>query len=814
MNQKTTIILLVLVLAAAGFVLCYQQGWLGLGDKVEAPSRVGQKLIASPPSSLDVERIELIRPDQPRLVLAQSDARWKIAEPIQADARGSKVDTLIDLLRDMDIAAVYPIGDKQTPEPSLTGLDKPLAELVVKAEVSTSLPWALTPAAGLMGRGGSDGHAPTIKVPATFHVRFGKTVPASDSRFVALGSDDKNVYAVTGLAMDGLRLAAADLRSTDVWNLDRSRIEKVSIVRRAESSLVDAPRPLVLTRGAAAHWAIAEPVQWAADSTKVDALLDALSGLKAASWDDSGRTVDPQNASVTLTVVQSGKPENSAATTQPAVGPSETLTLCLGGPGADGTLAAVQGAGQVFTIPDAKVKDLALELKDVRETKLTALGKNDVEQVSAVSPGPGADARPVRTDLVRLKSDRWQMTEPIKSDADKDKVEEWLGKLLGVQADSFRDQPDAVALAAMNDPQLTVTLTGADKAALKIAFSKPVGATGSTCYVRVGDSPALAVVESSKIKDALIDPMTLADRTVWTLDEDRVMRFARPDRTVERMADDWQRWQLVGPVKMAAEDSAVRGLLDKLVTLTAAQRTLLTPAQVGLDKPLTRITVVERIPPEPATQPATTAPDAPPAQPEGKPTFVERTLELARQDGKIYAWQVGQPVVWELDPAILDDVNAEWARRTLTDSAPAADAQKVELASPAGKVELAKVGQEWKLAGDPNVKIDARKVEEIVENIARLQVQSYAAFGLPASADLGKYAGLDNPATRLRITYAGDKPKTLELIASDKGVDGNVYVLLRRTPADASESANVALIAPGELKDKIQQDWKFFQKSE
>lgn len=790
MNQKTTIVLLVLCLLVVGYVLCYQMNWLGLGKSDESASRLGKPLIEDPPANAKVTRIELRQDGRETIVAERRGEQWILTQPVEVRANFGPVDGLITALKDLKIAAVHREGDDERPSKEVAGFDRPRAVLIVEGT-------RIKPKEEKDKKDAKEGEAKKEgeeeKEPEEEAVHYELTVgsrdPLSDKVYVRLAGD-KTIYAVTPDPMDKLNVKLADLRTRDFWEIQSARIDQIV--------LDTAKGKLTLARDDNT-WRVAEPIQSAANQTAANDLANDLANLQVAEWRDDqagGEGFGLSKPSATVEVRTIEKPAEPATTqperpAQPAVYKTYKLELGLSFGGK--TFARLADGKAVFTLDTSNVDDLKKGLDELREKKLTTVSRYNVVSVEIA-------AGDMTTRLIKDANSEWRILAPVEAKADESAVNKWLDAVLAVQADSFEDTPGAIALSALETPRMTVTLgTGKDEPPVVLQVGQP-SATGAMSYLRNKKWPAVLVVRSSDLKDVLIDTMTLAGKDVWELKADRIKRVARSGqggaRTIERVADDWPTWQLVAPVTMGADKDASQNLIDKLTGLKAVKRTLHKAGDFNLNKPALALTLTVIEYKEAKQDPAATQP----AEPEKVETT--RTLVLVEKDGQFFGQVDGKGPFYEFETALLMDLSAEWARRSLVekDKLAADKAVALELTSSLGSVSLNKVGDDWKLTSDPAVRIDESKVKELVEALGDLQVVRYVDFD---AKDLAKY-GLDKPATRVKVTMPGGK--LIELLASEKGEEGSSYVTTAGDP-------KVGLILPADLV-KVQKDWKNFQKGE
>ncbi|MDD4891484.1 MAG: DUF4340 domain-containing protein, partial [Phycisphaerae bacterium] len=463
--------------------------------------------------------------------------------------------------------------------------------------------------------------------------------------------------------------------------------------------------------------------------------------------------------------------------------------------------ARVQGREEVCKVSKSTVDKIDLPLDDLRDKHVAAITASDVARL--VITGTDGNA-----ELIKDSNQAWRMISPVAGPADGDAVSKLIEKITGLTAQSFDDDPTAAVRQSIESPRMKVILErGKDKPALTVVIGQ-ASALGATAYLKNGDGPSIALVAAADVKDVLVQPISLANRAVWTIDQTSVRRIVRAgkagDRTVEKVGNDWL---VTDPIRMEAQADSMTNLLSKFAALKATQQTLLKPAEVGLDKPAVKLTFtyMEKIAP-----PATTQPTSQPA-PAPKEVEKEHSIALVQKDAIVYAQANNSGPVYQLDSSLVEEANRELAKRTLVGSLEADKADSLTLETSAGKVDLNKTRDDWTLRQDPTIKIDPVKVQEAINSLAGLTVTRYVDFDCAAPA---KY-GLDQAKTKVVVGWPGAATtapdsaapagKKVTFLVSDKGEEGSFYAMV-------AGDKKVGLVNPAELI-KVQKDWKFFEKS-
>src|SRR5687767_7696556 len=111
MNFKTTLILLVLLLGLGAYIF-----FSGKGDstamKTETKETGERKLFEV--KAEDITKVAVAPASGNRLVLQKDGAKWRIAEPVSAEAESFEVDNLTRTIADLKAHGVADAGDAAT----------------------------------------------------------------------------------------------------------------------------------------------------------------------------------------------------------------------------------------------------------------------------------------------------------------------------------------------------------------------------------------------------------------------------------------------------------------------------------------------------------------------------------------------------------------------------------------------------------------------------------------------------------------------------------------------------------------------------
>src|SRR5205823_3588682 len=129
--------------------------------------------------------------------------------------------------------------------------------------------------------------------------------------------------------------------------------------------------------------------------------------------------------------------------------------------------------------------------------------------------------------------------------------------------------------------------------AIEVGKTTPVG---FSAYFKTSDKPAVMLTSSAFPSGMKKKPDDLRDRELMTFKVDDAQKVAleRSDGSVVEIDNDHGKWNIVKPIKYAADPNAVRQLLSAVANARVDAFTADTPASVtqyGLDKPRLTIAV-------------------------------------------------------------------------------------------------------------------------------------------------------------------------------------------------------------------------------
>jgi Domain of unknown function (DUF4340) len=457
-----------------------------------------------------------------------------------------------------------------------------------------------------------------------------------------------------------------------MWGLDRSgRRTQWDVERRADRvlpDLIDTPeqdiRRVAIDRGSdhlvferkdegLGRWQIVEPMDVAAEPTRLDILVRNLKDLRRSP--EAGTLTGPPDsfglappaAVVRLYAGAKGSrgPEEPIATLEVGkVVRSQRYVHPVGGPGIE--------------VVDARIlRGLDLPVADWRQPVLMGAPSFEVVAVKITRPGvSGTEPKVIRAE--RDRDGRWKLKEPLEVLANGPKIESLLAALAslrvvdipkGYVADDVKD----FAPFGLATPEVTVEVTTQNRAGvahLVLNVGKSVPDEPERVFVRQGDQDDVVKVDARPLTEIPESPTVLRSQQVADIVPAAVRSIEiQTRRDVFKLSKDSTGWELTSPRHEKADLQTVQKFLTHIENLQTSE--FLDPEKVTdpkLDPPIMSIRIDQAAPRPPVTGRA--------AQSDAK-TRPTLELDLGAQDvlkKSIYARLKGDRMILALPDVLLD----------------------------------------------------------------------------------------------------------------------------------------------------------------
>jgi len=676
-------------------------------DALEHDSLTFRPLQLWPALADDITAVRIAKEgqDEYRLTRKEKENAWQIAGPFEAAAVPATVQSMTQELAGPrgERCVAHSAKDKDLDK---YGLDKPHLRLTVTTKEGDKTKERTL----LLGK------------PAD--------QPAG-ARYAKLGDGDA-VYVVPEKFLTAVDHAALDLLDKKLLALDTKDISSIksnaggSALKLEKQDkgwkVVESPasQPFAADEQIAARvsnlWANLNAERFAAYGPKAD--LPKF-GLDKPAW------------TVTVATTANGKPAEHA--------------LVLGKPVENGNgdrYARLDGGLGVAVLPSSLVKDLERTHLDFVERTLL---KFDSASAAGLTRKQGAD-----TLEVAKKDDSWHLMKPTDLQADDKTVQGLFDQLANLRADRVAaypakdlkpyglDQPAAVVtlrLAAVDGKPSEKVLKIGKPASENKDQGKPAGESsslrGTDRFVQVEGSSIVGVLPGVVADRLLAGPIAFRDRNV--------ARFADADKaTLERGARKATFTKVDGTWKMTAplDAEAEHNDLDDFVNVLARLRA----DELESDKPKP---TADDLKPYGLDKPAATwrffAGD------KEALALLVGTHPAAKGGGKdkrCFAKLANNDLVFRLDEPTTAKVEAEYRSKSLWPSSlDSAQVESLRYSGSGPSFALEKVGDGWRVAGKPSVKVNTAAVNETLAALAGLKPERYV---VDKGADFKLY-GLDPP---------------------------------------------------------------------
>lgn len=638
--------------------------------------------------------------------LLPEGANWKLTGAFEAPASLASVQNVIASIANVKAERC----DALAADPDKHGLDQPLLRLNVGIRETR------------------EGKESIV----TKSLIVGKTVEAGPSRYAMLDGDgSKAVYVIPETVFKDADRPALDLLDRQPFTLDAARIAKVQFTTAKTDEAV------TLTRDDKGTWK-PEGAAFGVDKPTIESTLAVLTSPRISRFASYGATtkwadygLESPSSVVTVTLNPS----------EPA-GKPETKTFKLGRIDTTGERFARIDDGPGLAVLDKRTSDaLAVAKFDFADRTLLTF---DPSSLVGMARTKGMETLELNQNATSLA---WELTKPAQHKADGPTIDELadsLGRLRAVRVVAFDtkdlkpyglDAPSAVLA-------LKVGLEKAETRTLSLGGPVDPAKVDGDRYVRVDGLASIGILPSTLANKLLADPIKFRDRNLAKFnDEDRI-QMVRGDRTVTFTKSNGT-WKMSKPIAGDAEQADLDEIVNSLAKLRADDLIADNPKDLkpyGLDKPESIWTVFS-----------------------GDKEILG--LSVGSKSGtKSYMQVKGSPVVALADEIVSKRLDAEYRKRAAWTGVDAAQVETVAVSSGANNFSLRKIGPLWADPANPNQAYDTAKITELLDALAGLKAERYAA---DEKADFKLY-GLEPPERVIVVTQRG-LVKTLHLGRTEGG---------------------------------------------
>ena len=424
MKLKTTIVLLVVLAALLALVLFFDRK----GEKKKAAEEKTNTLISL--ASVDVRKVSLVRDGETLTLERDEGGPWRLTSPLQAGADDTEANSLVDSLASLKVDRVV---EKEAKNLGTYGIPKIEVSLWVKGKE--------TPVRLLVG----------MENPL-------------DKSLFAKRDDDPRVVLLPSTLKATLDKKIFDFRQKDVFKFAVADVKGIKV--RAKNVTWEADR-------GETDWRLRAPAAALAAKSKVDPLLESLSGLKAKAFVAESKTA------AALTEFGLEKPEYEVGLSLPAANQQIVFALHKAG---DNLYATTSQSTKIITFEGTLLADLDRKVDEIREKKVADFYSWDADRIVLKKNGSEIAAVKEKSG----DSEKWLLDPAAKEEADRNKVEDFIRKIEGLEAVSFVDDPGPLSPYGFDagteirittkdpqgQPKETVLIVGREDAEKKLVFLK------------------------------------------------------------------------------------------------------------------------------------------------------------------------------------------------------------------------------------------------------------------------------------------------------------------------------------------------------
>lgn len=541
MKTRTTIVLLVIVVAVAAFIRFYERHQ---PNTEEAQRRAGNVV------NFERDKVDgiTIQNGEDRIELRKENNKWRIESPIKDLADGSTIDSFIGDLENWQRFDTIPAKEVREDKNRLNeyGLARP--KLRVK----------------LLGK----------EMPP--ELLIGNDAALEGKVYVRL-ENAKDVYLASKNVRDDAGKKPEEFRDKKLTDLTTAQVNRVALKTAAGEMEL---------QKTGEHWDIVKPLRARADDQKVGDFVAQITSARIQQF------VAADNGDLR----PYGLAEPRGAVTLFSADNKEGQTLSFGGtPEKEKGQVYVRftARGSVYTLPNKVADVLNTKPADLRDKHLVRFDPNVLDRITIDAPGKE------KTVLAR-KGENWTIASRKDQPAEAGEVRRLIDKLKDEQVVRFvEDVASDLPKYGLDKPQLIVTLSSfaSENTAETKAGEKPFATInfgrvdGDVVYVRVGEEPFVVAVRRGLLDDIPADSLRWQQLTIFKFKPDQVHRLSvvtDHEVSLTRGANNAWAW-VVGSGTI--NDTNVQSLLNTLTNLHAVRWVgSVTPGQAAFEKPQVAIT--------------------------------------------------------------------------------------------------------------------------------------------------------------------------------------------------------------------------------
>jgi hypothetical protein len=350
-------------------------------------------------TAADVERITLKNESGTITFKKDDKGGWRIVEPIEAAADSSEVNRLAE-----DFSSLKPerVVEEEGADPAKYEIPKKELTLWYKGK------------------------------PQPVKLLIGMENPLDNTLF-AKREDEKRIVLLAGYLKTNLEKKAFDFREKDIFKFEPDDVAAIRLKSKDVSWRVQKRD---------ADWFLESPVRALAKKSSVEDVLRALSNLRAKEF-VSEEKQEPE-------IVKFGlkDPEYSVTLNLPTKNEEVIFSLHK----QDDTVYATSSVTSKIVSAEGQIlTDLEKKPEDLREKHVLIFNSWEADKVRLKTGG-------LELTAVKDADNKWTFESPAKEEADGSKIETFIRKVESLEAASFIDAPEGLAVYGLDPPQAEFTV--------------------------------------------------------------------------------------------------------------------------------------------------------------------------------------------------------------------------------------------------------------------------------------------------------------------------------------------------------------------
>jgi hypothetical protein len=663
--------------------------------------------------------------------LAKAGDDWQLQEPVRDSADPDKLKALLMAVPDVWAEKFVENPDKNLSKYGLKDPEQTVQVTKANGEAMTLL----------IGKQSREEKRTLLKpAPA-----FGPPQPPQPETIVdkyryAKLKDNNQVFEIRDNRLKDIFVPLSTLRDAHLARFSSFDTQRLEINHDGQDILLEKDKTA---------WKLKKPVEADAEGSKVTELLDKLSSLEARDQDviDKG---DAKNygldkpAGTIQVKIEESKGEGEQKTTK-----TRNYKFILGkrDPAKNKLYVRIEGFDRINAVEDSLGKLVDRPVLVYRNKRVLDFLTGDLAKIDVQRDGE-------KFSLEQVK-DNWQLTTPVKVEADQAAVNKLAGDLGRMEVVDFvaneAKQEDLDKAYGLAKPALsaTVSFTTKDKKPQTLELGKQ-RADKPEFFAKLASSPAVFVIKK-ELRDAL-DQNSLAYRPkqLWKLQSEDIAELRlQKDGQNEHLKKDGATWRILEPFQAAALPNQVNKILKALAAPSCVRFETHVAKELktyGLDKPYLRVAVTSAEKNDSEKKDDAKAKEKPKDHVLliGQPTTPGAATRFAKLGDAEAVFVVDQALAEPLDQTALDLLDRSLLR---LDPKSIVRIQSDASGSP---LTLQREKDTWRVQS-PAAQFTADKevMEGLLKVFSNLEAERFAAYG--PQTKLAEY-GLNKPTATIRVS--------------------------------------------------------------